>query len=55
MTNISIGRYVRDIKISALVAVIFIVVLFAIFLANNRYNFSDRLVNVFVTKFYGGL
>ena len=55
MANITIGRYVRDIKISALVAVVFMVILFGLFMANLKFGFSERLVGSFVTKFYGGV
>ncbi|MDO8512872.1 MAG: hypothetical protein Q7S57_06400 [bacterium] len=54
MTNISTGRYIRDIKISAFVALVFMVVLFGMFMANVKYGFSERFVNVFVAKIYGG-
>jgi len=55
MTNISTSRYVRDIRIASLVAVIFMIALFAIFTANKKFHFSDHIVSVVVAKFYSGV
>ena len=55
MANTLVSRYLRDIKISAIVALIFIIALFLLFLANSKFGFSERLVDFFVIKFFGGI
>lgn len=55
MPNIPTERYQRDIKISATVAAVFIVVLFGLFLLNAKYGFSERFVSFFVSRFFGAL
>jgi len=46
-------RYLRDIKISASVALAFILVLLVLFFVNTKTGILERLVTFFVTKLYG--
>jgi hypothetical protein len=46
-------RYLRDIKISASVALAFVLVLLLLFFVNAKTGILERLVTFFVTKLYG--